>query len=306
MRWQKLGLIFPAPTDLGWMATHAALPVAEALADRHRVYFCGRDQQGRAQIGSFELDLQEPARILHVSREPVIGLGALGTFDDNGVTSSWVISHAGRTYQYYTGWTLGGTVPFYFYVGLAVSDDGGTTFQKVSRAPTLERTNVDPYLTASPCVLIEDGLWRMWYISCSRWEQRPEGLRHYYNIRYAESDDGVVWRRDGTVCIDYGSPEEYAFARPCVVKRGDTYCMWYSYRGERYRLGYAESRNGISWERKDELVGIDVSESGWDAEMIAYGHVFDHNGERYMLYNGNGYGKTGIGLAILGTETGSA
>jgi hypothetical protein len=27
--------------------------------------------------------------------------------------------------------------------------------------------------------------------------------------------------------------------------------------------------------------------------------VFDHKGERYMLYNGNGYGQTGFGLAVL-------
>jgi hypothetical protein len=74
--------------------------------------------------------------------------------------------------------------------------------------------------------------------------------------------------------------------------------MWYSYRGESYRTGYAESQDGINWQRKDEEAGIDVSPSGWDSEMIAYAHVFNHRGKRYMLYNGNGYGKTGIGLAV--------
>jgi predicted GH43/DUF377 family glycosyl hydrolase len=75
--------------------------------------------------------------------------------------------------------------------------------------------------------------------------------------------------------------------------------MWYSYRGRSYRIGYAESDNGIEWVRKDEEVGIDVSESGWDSEMIEYPYIFDHEGQRYMLYNGNGYGRTGIGLAVL-------
>jgi hypothetical protein len=42
-----------------------------------------------------------------------------------------------------------------------------------------------------------------------------------------------------------------------------------------------------------------VSLIGWDSEMIEYPFVFDHAGERYMLYNGNGYGKSGFGLAIL-------
>jgi len=32
---------------------------------------------------------------------------------------------------------------------------------------------------------------------------------------------------------------------------------------------------------------------------ICYPYVFDHAGSRYMLYNGNGYGRTGFGIAIL-------
>ena len=47
---------------------------------------------------------------------------------------------------------------------------------------------------------------------------------------------------------------------------------------------------------------LDVSPSGWDSEMVCYPHVFDHKGKRYMLYNGNGYGRTGFGLAVLEEE----
>lgn len=43
---------------------------------------------------------------------------------------------------------------------------------------------------------------------------------------------------------------------------------------------------------------IDVSSSGWDSEMIEYPFAFHHSGALYMLYNGNGYGKTGFGLAV--------
>ena len=46
-------------------------------------------------------------------------------------------------------------------------------------------------------------------------------------------------------------------------------------------------------------MGMDVSPNGWDSEMICYPYVFDHGRNRYMLYNGNGYGKTGFGLAVL-------
>ncbi|PYT05760.1 MAG: hypothetical protein DMF60_10925 [Acidobacteria bacterium] len=300
-KWNKLGLIFAPPENLGWVHTHAALPVADRINDAYRIYFSGRDKIGRAQIGFFEIELKNPNQILRVSKEPVIGLGPLGAFDDSGVTTSWIVSHEGRKYHYYSGWSLGITVPFYFYIGMAVSDDGGETYRKVSAAPILERNHIDPYLTASPCVLVEGGTWKMWYVSCTGWEIKNGQPQHYYHIKYAESSDGIRWRRDGLVCIDYTSRSEYAIARPCVLKEDGVYKMWYSHREGKgsYRVGYAESADGLYWERRDEESGIEISASGWDSEMIAYPFVFGDKDKRYMLYNGNGYGKTGIGLAVL-------
>ena len=49
----------------------------------------------------------------------------------------------------------------------------------------------------------------------------------------------------------------------------------------------------------DHLAGISVSEYGWDSETVEYPCVFNHNNDRYMLYNGNGYGITGFGIAVL-------
>ena len=297
-RWIKKGLIFAPEENSDWLASHAALPVADRMGEIYRIYFSGRDRYNRAQVGFFEIDLASPEKVLHVSEKPVIGLGPLGAFDDSGVTTSWIVNHGGKKYHYYSGWSLGVTVPFYFFVGLAVSEDGGKTYQRVSPAPILERNAIDPYLTASPCVLIEDGRWRMWYVSGTGWEMKDDRPRHNYHIKYAESADGIHWHREGVVCIDFQSAEEYAIARPCVIKERDIYKMWYSYRGGSYRIGYAESVDGIKWIRKDRESGLDVSESGWDSEMIEYPYVFEHEGEHYMLFNGNGYGKTGIGLAI--------
>jgi hypothetical protein len=211
---------------------------------------------------------------------------------------SCLVEEAGRRYLYYTGWTLGRTVPFYLAVGLAVSDDRGRSFQKVSPAPILGRHPVDPFLCASPSVLVEGGVWRMWYVSAVRWEVRPDGPRHYYLVKYAESRDGVDWKRDGRICIGFASDEEYAIGRPHVVKVEGLYRMWYCYRGASYRIGYAESRDGLVWVRRDDLAGLEPAASGWDSEMQAYPVVF-RDGKRWvMLYNGNSYGATGFGGAI--------
>ncbi len=301
--WRSQGIIVPAPVPLPWAVSHAALPVIHAGADdRIRLFCSSRDAERRSQVAAGWLDLVGGSAVFDDG--VAIGMGPLGAFDDNGATSSCVVEHAGRLFQYYTGWSLGVTVPFYLAIGCAVSDDGGLTFKKVSDAPVLGRTVVDPFLTASPTVLVEDWRWRMWYVSGTDWRAVGRGVpRHRYHIKYAESVDGLAWEPTGRVCIDYRDANETAIARPCVIKDGATYRMWYCSRGDVYRIGYAESSDGLAWDRNDDEIVITPSFDGWDSEMQAYPFVFDHGGDRHLLYNGNDFGRTGIGHAVLQRES---
>jgi hypothetical protein len=138
----------------------------------------------------------------------------------------------------------------------------------------------------------------MWYVSATQWRASEEGPRHYYNIRYAESEDGLVWRREGRTCVDYANETEHAFSRPCVARDADGFRMWFAVRGEQYRIGYAESVDGLRWSRHDDAAGLRPEGGGWESEMVAYPWVFDADGRRFMLYNGNDYGRTGVGLAV--------
>jgi hypothetical protein len=301
MRWSKRGLLFNSGGKPEWAATGAMLPIAEPLAGgKVRVYFSARDQRGRSQVARTEIpfpvaETPPPA----IEDRPVVALGPLGAFDDSGATASALVTSGGRQFLYYSGWSLGQSVPFYIFAGCAVSEDGGRTFQKVSPSPILERNRVDPFLAGHPSVLIDGGIWRMWYASGTAWTMVDGAPRHHYHVKYAESMDGIDWRRDGHVCIDYAGPHEYAIGRPFVLHDGGVYRMWYSTRGDSYRIGYAESEDGLTWRRLDEDAGIDVSTQGWDSEMVEYPCVFDASGKRWMLYNGNGYGRTGVGHAVL-------
>lgn len=297
MQWEKRGRVFEPAGQARWIGTHAALPAVDPAENPQRVFFSSRDLDGRSHIGFSSLTLGSSAPVHDVSVAPVLSPGRRGAFDDAGVTNSCLLRHQGKVYLYYTGWSLGVTVPFYLAAGLAISDDG-VTFRRTSEAPLLERTDVDPFLTASPWVLVDNGTWRMWYVSGTEWELVNGRPRHRYLIKYAESRDGLVWSRHGIVCIQYRDAHEYAFGRPCVLHDGERYRMWYSCRGDRYRLGYAESENGLSWTRRDEAAGLDASPSGWDSEMVTYPAVFRSAGRLHMLYNGNGYGRSGFGLAI--------
>lgn len=297
--WRKRGLLWDPPGDLDWAPSHATLPTLDRIeGDRHWLYFSPRDEQGRSHIARAEVILdQGTVRLERFDPTPVISPGPLGSFDDRGTTVSSIVAEGERRLAYYGGWSLGVTVPFYFFAGVALSEDGGGTYRRHSDGPILDRNAIDPYLTGSPFVLREGERWRMWYVSGSGWEA-GEPPRHRYHLRYAESADGIGWERDGTVCIDYRDDSEYAIARPCVIRDGDRYRMWFCARGENYRLGYAESADGIKWERDDGRAGLDVGSGGWDEEMMAYPFVISHEGLLYLFYNGNGYGHSGIGYAV--------
>lgn len=297
MAWTRRGRIVVPESQAPWIGTHAALPAVLGVPGGHRVYFSSRDVENRSHIGYAAAARLAADAPLTFSSRPVLSPGSLGAFDDAGVTMSCIVPHDGRHFLFYTGWALGVRVPFYLHTGLAVSDDGGDTCTRLSAAPLLDRVDVDPYLNASPWVLVDDGVWRMWYVSGTGWIDTPSGPQHHYHIKYAESLDGLRWTRTGHVCLDYASSDEYAFGRPCVVKDADGYRMWYCVRGDRYRLGYAESRDGLVWARHDDRAGLGPSAEGWDDGMIAYPAVHDAGGRRVLLYNGNGYGRTGIGLA---------
>ena len=299
-RWVKRGLVFSLPDGLSWASTHASVPCALIRDDDTvRVFFSARDGDGLSRVGWFDFDPRDPGRVRRLSDRPALEPGGLGAFDESGSMGSWVIEVDGRIWLYYIGWTRGVTVPFYNSIGLALSEDGGVTFSRVSEGPLVSRDMVDPYFTASSCVLRDAGGWRMWYLSCTGWTRVDGRPRHSYHIRHATSPDGLAWERDGQVCIDFEHEGEHAISRPSVVRDAGLYRMWYSWRGASYRIGYAESEDGLVWTRSDGEAGIDVSARGWDSEMIAYPCVFDFAGSRFMLYNGNGYGRTGIGLAEL-------
>jgi hypothetical protein len=309
MKWIKKGLIFQVEHQYEWMDHHACVPIADKVSDEVlRIYFGPRDRQGRTRTTFIEVEADNPANVLYVHDRPVLDLGKLGAFDDSGAMPSCIVNHEGRKYLFYIGWNIGVTVSYRNSVGLAVSDDGGLTFKRMFDGPVVDRTRDEPYFCASPFALIDDdGKWKLWYASSTGWTVVHETPEPLYQIKYAESANGINWIRNNTTCIEYTFEGE-ANARPTVIKDNGLYRMWYCFRGsvdyrtdkdQSYRLGYAESVDGIRWERLDHLVGIERSEEGWDSVMMAYPFVYEHRGVKYVLYNGNGFGETGIGYAVL-------
>ena len=293
--WEKIGRILAPNNKYYWSKSHMSLPTPLIFKDFVRIYFGSRDSKNRSRIGFLDYN-PEKKKIKYIHKKPVIGLGNLGTFDDNGMMPCSVVRKGKSIMLYYVGWNPRSTVRFSFYSGLAISRDNGFTFKRYSRAPIIERTNLEPYVNASPMVMKIKKKYFMYYVSGEGWIN-PDLPR--YNIKIATSTNGKEWKRLNKTAIDFKNKKENALARPCVVKFGSKYYMWFSKKGKNYRTGFAYSKDGINWKRNDSLVNLNIGKTSFDNKMICYPYVFSFKKNIYCIYNGNNYGYSGIGMAIL-------
>jgi predicted GH43/DUF377 family glycosyl hydrolase len=308
--WQKKGLIFCPDGRHRWMMSHAQNPCALLLEDRIRVYFTCRprpDPKGLfSSLTTFvEIDRDAPLNVLRVNDHPLLELGGLGAFDQFGCMPGAVLRVAEEIWMYYVGWMRCEGAPYSHAIGLAISRDGGVTFERYAEGPVIARTPNEPFLQNSPFVAIIDGAFHMWYSSGIRWlidQGRPESV---YVLMHATSRDGINWFRDGVPMIA-SLTENECQTNPSILRYNGRYHMWFCYRAgtdfrnssRGYRIGYAISDDLTAWTRKDEMSVLEPSPSGWDSEMVCYPNVFPKDDELWMLYSGNHFGRDGFGLAV--------
>ncbi len=304
MKWKKLGLIWEPKKDKWWNKKYGQLPVPIYLEKENkiRVFFGSADEAIFCRISYVDLNPDNLLEIIGESAEPVLDIGELGTFDDSGVVPSCYINIENTLYVFTVGYQRSGRVPYMLFAGLIESKNNGESFSRTSVAPILPRNNFRPTSQGAPSVLFHDGIYKMWHWFSTKWITVEGKPFLDYKIGYAESLNGIDWEMKDLTCLQ-ADPEkgEFAVARPWVIFENNIFKMWYSIRivGKMYRIGYAESLDGLNWKRLDHLAGIDVSPSGWDSEMICYPAIIDIKGKRYMFYNGNSNGATGFGIAEL-------
>ncbi len=302
MRWVKQGHVYVADGTLPWAAAYAFPPTPCRLQDdllRLYVAFCDADTVGR--VGYVDVRADEPGTVVGVSEQPVLDIGEPGMFDENGVLPTCVLEVGEELWMYYVGYQLGARVRYYQFQGLAISRDGGASFQRAQRVPVLDRSDAEPLNRTSAFVSRDGDGFDMWYVGGGEWTTVAGKPLPIYNLRHLHSLDGVTWGPLGEVCIDFAGDDEHAFGRPWLWRHHGELLMSYSVRTRTrdYRLGLARCVDGVTWQRCDDEVGIDVSPSGWDAEMIAYASVVSLPAGTCMFYNGNQRGKTGFGWALL-------
>jgi predicted GH43/DUF377 family glycosyl hydrolase len=312
--WKKLGCVFdPQLHDTpNWMQQFAQAPATREYKNFLRVYFSCRpmpNEQGQyvSYSGFVDLDKNNLFKILRISENPILPLGELGCFDEFGTYPVSVIDINEQPVVFYAGWTRSSSVPFNVAIGMGVSSDDGKTFEKIGKGPLLSYTLDEPFILSGPKIRKFDNTYYLFYIAGTKWildKDKPEPV---YRIKLAFSADGKSWTKLNKNLIDTLLEEDEAQASPDVFYKNGKYHMFFCYRRSKnyrgkengYRIGYAWSKDLMNWNRDDSMVGIDISNEGWDSEMVSYPHVFELNQKIYMMYLGNQVGKTGFGLAEL-------
>ena len=304
INWKKKGLIY-VPDGEGFFKTHATRPIPYQIDDQVlRIYFTSRDFDDRPLPTYVDVDINNPSKLLQINSEPILNFGKAGTFDDSGIHINCLLDLGDEILGYYTGWKRRRVnVTFEPSIGVFRMTRSQMIPEKVFEGPILAQDKNHPILTAAPFVIFEEDKFKMWYCSGTEWRMASGNPEPIYRVHFAESQDGFNWLPFKDPIIDYKFDGEVISA-PWVLKIEQKYAMWYSTRGsatkeaKNYVVGYAESDDGIRWERLDDEAGIERSESGWDSEMICYPAFFPYGDLIYMFYSGNRVGKGGIGYAV--------
>lgn len=283
--------------------SHCTVPTPLVLDDRIRVFVGARDAKGRSRVYAVDLDPTDLGRVIAVAG-PVLELGEPGHFDEDGtMPSSVLVLPDGRLRLYYIGWNRAtGSVSYRVSIGSATSDDG-CHFRREFDGPLLDRARDEPILATTPYVEAVASGYLMTYSSGTRWievDGRPEPC---YQVALAKSDDGIDWRRLGSANLPLASE---AVTRPTVVKVGSRRILACSHRGsvgyrddarQAYKLALLEA-TGAGWTVMVEDYRPPGDET-WCHIMRCYGHVVEFGDSHTLLYNGDGFGMTGVLAAPL-------
>ena len=286
------------------------------------LYYAADDASGKRTIRLATAPVEDPVSL--TNHGVMVANGKLGSFDAAWCVLPQVIEiEPGTWYLYYTGnQGYGEGLSAFPGMGLAISHD----------LLHWEKYSPDPVLIPSD----EPGIGKAVGIAGGSFlrEIQPDGssmIRFYYTvcpsmgddvfldqqkqIHYASSTDGLHWTRHG--CILKRNPqhdyENIAVAVPVVRKADQHYEMWYSAIGTRwgfYSICYAESPDGIHWNRGDTYgenlqlgpftrgLRGDCLPQSWDSQMVEYTAVVCEQNHDRLFYTGNGYGLGGIGTAV--------
>lgn len=300
MSWIRKGKIFGRDTcDLEWLRLNTQLPIPYLIEkDRLRLFLTFCDAENRGRLGYIDVNPDNPSMVLDYSKKPLLDLGKTGCFDENGVVSTAILIEDGKIYLYYCGFQKHINYPYSSLAGVAISVDGGNTFERIKGTPMLERKDGEMFIRTGAGIYKFGDIYRLYYASGNKWLDLNGKLVPKYSFKYIDSKSPISFEGKGTDLFRL-EDDEYGMTTPQIFRTETGYDMIYSIRSisKGYHMGCASSPDGIHFIRKDDVMNIDRPEGEFDSEMVCYGKCYKHKGRIYLFYSGNHFGMDGIGWA---------
>ncbi len=152
-------------------------------------------------------------------------------------------------------------------------------------------------------VLRYQSRYRMWYTGFS-------GTR-YWHIGYAESPDGIRWRKHKSNPVLKAGPELWdnsGSSHSYVAPSGSGFQMWYTGGNDQriLQIGYAASNDGLAWKKTDNLNPIlrVATPGAWDSRGLSRTSILGPDSlGHYKLWFA---GEDSTGIIKIGYATGTS
>ncbi len=263
-----------------------------------KMYYAGRQGAG---VGFAEGRLDAPTEWTEHPASPVLR-PRTDNWEGNMLNQPRVVKVSTTHWRmYYTGWGLKDARGTPWAMGIAESHDTGVTWERLMDEPFMERGPEgapDDGGACVPMVIRVGGLWYMWYTAMTVIPDRQS-----IHLCLATSKDGIHWDKhpgNPVLTDDFTQGPGRNVTSRCFVRHVDgLFQMWYSHARPDYRIRYAESLDGIHWERSPLQLALDASPApAWDDQMVEYPEVDVVDGQWRLWFCGNGFGSVGFATGV--------
>lgn len=212
---------------------------------------------------------------------PVLKVGNPGSWDEAFVGNVSVIYDDNTYKMWYEGVNLNDD----HRIGYAVSADG-INWTKSERNPILipgVDGSWDNGGIGGATVLFDGTNYQMWYSGYNKTDET-------YAIGNATSMDGINWKKHLNPVLISGDSsiwDSNDVKNPSILFDGFTYRMWYQgcIRPDLFKIGYAFSEDGITWEKYGNNPVLKVESNYTDCSWITRPSVLFYGDTYHMWYS---------------------
>jgi hypothetical protein len=307
--WRRMGLILAPPQAHPWWLSHAQMPSILPLSDNlWRIYFSARASENRSRVLAVDVDPGASMAIQARHDSPLFDRGERGAFDHAGVLPSCAVATPETVRLYYVGLVERRDVRAQAEIGLATAADG-LTFTRAFPGPVHGIGPHDPYFTSAPMAHRRGAQWRLYYVGGTAWSHETGAEEPAYQVRLARSEDGQIFSPLSEQVIPWAVCASPGQGRPWVAALKGQERLWISLRGERFREPGAQAYRLASCPLNAEGLACGPIEpvvfenppkvDEFDSWMQAYACVVPYKDDLIMVYNGDGFGASGFGWAVM-------